>query len=397
MLHSSLARSEALIAMPRWRPNDNRFSSGPCKKHPGWTPGLLASCFHGRSHRAPGCKARLNELSEKSRRLLGMPADWIIGICPGSTTGAMNMALGSLAGSRMGDVLISDSFSRHWAHDLELMLPEGQVRHHEAPFGFLPAFDEVSRSHDLVLVYNGTNSGVKMPDLDWIDANRTGLVFCDGASAAFAMDIDFRKIDVFCCSWQKALGGEGGHGLIGFSPKAFGELQANARQKRPILKSFRLYDADGRILENFFHGHTISTPSLLAVEDFHSALDWAFSIGGLPGLIDRIDQNYRVIEQWVSGTDWINWVCENPLHRSPVSLCMRLAASHGCEADQRALVKAIFARLEAEGIAYDLFNYGNAPPGLRIWAGPTIETNDLKILTEWLDWAYSVARQERAQ
>lgn len=373
---------------PQVRPVDPRFSSGPCRKHPGWkvTPEMLRHL--GRSHRSKDGANRLGAVVSRMAKLLELPQEWVCGIVPGSGTGACSMALQNLLGPRPVETFLSDGFSQHWAREIDTLNLAPQHLH-RASFGSFPDTSGVDPAHDIVMVLNGTNSGVVPPGFDWLPVEREGLVICDAVSAAFTMRIDYSKVDVICWSWQKALGGEGGHGMIALSPRAQRRLQGRASPQ--VSKLMRLHKPDGSLNGQFFLGHTISTPSMFAVEDVHSALDWADAQGGLDGLLKRVGQNHAIMSDWVACTDWIDWVCTDPLHRSAPSVCLRLATGHGAAADSAVLKKmaAQMARLlEREQAGFDIWSYGDAPPGFRIWAGPTVDASDLMLLCDWLDWAY---------
>ena len=378
-----------LPVRPRVKPADARFSSGPCRKHPGWDPSRLNTSFLGRSHRAKLPKQRLKDAIDRSHRLLGLPDDWKLGIVPGSDTGAFEIALWSLIGSRPVDALVWESFSSDWAKDLRA-LGVADLNVIEADYGELPDLDRVESAHDLVTVYNGTTSGVCLPDLDWLDAGREGLVLCDATSAAFAMPMDFSRLDVVTWSWQKVLGSEGAHGMLALSPRAVERLETTT-PRFPLPKLFRL-TRDGKLIDGIFEGATINTPSMLALEDLHLALDWAEGIGGREALWQRTRANFDVIDAWVARTPWIDWLARVPATRSPTSMCLRVVDADfaALPADQRQqAIKTMAARLEDEGAAFDIGNYRSAPPGFRLWGGATVEASDLEALTPWLDWAFA--------
>ncbi|MER8734465.1 HAD-IA family hydrolase [Mesorhizobium sp. M1227] len=317
--------------------------------------------------------------------LLELPDSWLCGIVPGSGTGACSMALQNLLGPLPVETFLSDSFSQYWANEIDTLALAPQ-RRHICAYGDFPSTSRIDPNHDIVLVLNGTSSGVCPPDLDWILPNRAGLVIADAVSAAFTRPIDFGRIDVLCWSWQKALGGEGGHGMIALSPRAQARLKVDGR--KPVARLMRLRNPDGSVNKAFFGGRTISTPSMFAVEDIHSALDWAEACGGLPALLNRVANNYAVMDDWVNSTPWIDWTCTNPATRSTCSITLRLVAAGETE-DCGKIAGGMIRLLEAEGAAFDIWSYGDAPPGFRIWAGPTVETEDLAILCEWMAWAYS--------
>ena len=374
---------------PRVRPADARFSSGPCRKHPGWHLPSLTTEHLGRSHRASGPKASLKSAIDRSAALLELPDDWKLGIVPASDTGAFEMAMWSLLGPKPVDAMVWESFSSDWAKDLaELELPGLSI--HEADYGKLPELDKASRKNDVVFVFNGTTSGVRVPDLEWVADDREGLVLCDATSAAFAMPIDYNKVDVLTWSWQKALGGEAAHGMLALSPRAVERLESTPAP-RALPKIFTLTKKDA-LIEGIFSGATINTPSMLAVADLHSALDWADSIGGLIGLHDRSAANFNAIDQWVSSSNWVAWLAEAENTRSSTSMCLQItaAAFQALDLDaQQAAVKTMVGWLAEENVAFDIANYRSAPPGFRVWGGATVEAADVEALTAWLDWAYS--------
>ena len=387
------------LAAPRpdSRPANPDFSSGPCAKRPGWTPEVLAGAFLGRSHRAAEGKARLNEVIQRSRAILGIPADWRVGIVPASDTGAVELALWSLLGARGVDVLAHESFSAGWATDIVKQLKLADARVLEAPYGRLPDLTAVDFSRDVVLAWNGTTSGVRYPDGDWIPADRQGLVIADATSAAFAMALPYNKLDVVTWSWQKVLGGEAAHGMLALSPRAAARLESFT-PPRPLPKIFRLTKG-GKLIEGVFKGETVNTPSMLCVEDALDGLRWAESLGGLPALIARTEANLAAIAAWVARTPWVAFLAETPATRSPTSICLRIAAPWFTALDAEAQGKAakrIAGLLEKEGVAYDIAYYRDAPPGLRIWGGATVETADILALLPWLDWAHAAVAAEFA-
>jgi len=383
-----------LPEQPRVRPVDPRFSSGPCKKYPGWDITQLNTSFLGRSHRAKLPQRRLADAILKSHRLLNLPDDWRLGIVPGSDTGAFEIAIWSMLGSRPVDALVWESFSSDWAKDLKA-LGFDHVNVFQADYGDLPDLTRVSPQHDLVMVYNGTTSGVCLPDLDWLDEGREGLVLCDATSAAFAMPIDYSKLDVLTWSWQKVLGSEGAHGMLALGPRAVERLESTS-PRFPLPKIFQL-TKDGRLTEGIFKGATINTPSMLAVEDLHAALNWAEGLGGVEKLWQRTRSNFDCIDAWVAKTQWIDWLARDPATRSPTSMCLQIVdtafSRQPVEAQQQA-INNMLAILEQENIALDIANYRSAPPGFRIWGGATVETSDLQALTPWLDWVFATTQQE---
>jgi phosphoserine aminotransferase len=373
----------AIAAMPGLRPANPNFSSGPCAKRPGFTLGALSGALLGRSHRARQPKARLAEVIERSRKILRMPADWKLGIVPASDTGAVEMALWSLLGARGVDILSFESFSAGWANDVVKQLCLADARVLEAPYGRLPDLSAVDFARDVVFTWNGTTSGVRIPDGDWIAADRQGLTICDATSAAFAMALPWDRLDVVTWSWQKVLGGEGGHGMLALSPRAVERL-LTYKPAWPLPKIFRL-TSGGKLIEGVFKGETINTPSMLCVEDALDGLRWAESVGGLDGLIARSEGNLAAVAEWVANTPWAEFLAEERATRSSTSICLRVAGPDDTAARMAAL-------LEKEGVAYDIGAYRDAPPGLRIWGGATVETDDVAALLPWLDWAHAQAQ-----
>ncbi|HZR63147.1 MAG TPA: phosphoserine transaminase [Xanthobacteraceae bacterium] len=383
---------------PVVRPFVLHFSSGPCAKRPGWTPQGLSGAVLGRSHRSKAGKAKLKRAIDLTREILQVPAAYRIGIVPASDTGAVEMALWSLLGPRPVTMLAWESFGEGWVTDVakELKLKDATVR--RAPYGELPELSGINPSHDVVFAWNGTTSGVRVPNVDWISADRTGLAICDATSAAFAQPLDWAKLDVITFSWQKALGGEAAHGMLILSPRAVARLESYT-PPWPIPKIFRLTKG-GKVIEGIFAGETINTPSMLCVEDYLDALEWAKASGGLPALQARADANARVIADWVARTPWIDFLAADPALRSNTSVCLKVvdpAVTRLAADAQAAFVKGIAAALEREGVAYDIDAYRDAPPGLRIWCGSTVETSDVKALTPWLDWAYAKAKETLLQ
>jgi phosphoserine aminotransferase len=385
----------AIATPPATRPANPRFSSGPCAKRPGWTLDALSGTFLGRSHRAAGPKARLAEVITRSKAVLGMPEGWRLGIVPASDTGAVEMALWSLLGARGVDVLVWESFSKDWGTDVikQLKLPDARVI--GAPYGQLPDLASVDFSRDVVFVWNGTTSGVRLADGDWIPAAREGLTICDATSAAFAMDLPWDKLDVVTWSWQKVLGGEAAHGMLALSPRAVARLESH-KPAWPMPKIFRM-TRDGKLNEGIFKGETINTPSMLAVEDAVDGLAWAESIGGLKGLIARSEANLAAIAGWVEGSPWAAFLAEVPATRSCTSICLTIKAPWFAALDaaaQAAAAKKLAGLLEKEGVALDAGAYRDAPSGLRIWGGATVETADIEALLPWLDWAFAQVEAE---
>ncbi len=374
----------AITPRPDVRPANPNFSSGPCAKRPGFALEALSGALLSRSHRASGPKAQLAEVIERSRTMLGMPSDWRLGIVPASDTGAVEMALWSLLGARPVDVLAFESFGEGWATDIvkQLRLPETRVL--GAPYGRLPDLASVDFGRDVVFPWNGTTSGVRVPNGDWIPRDREGLTICDATSAAFAMRLAWDRLDVVTWSWQKVLGGEAAHGMLALSPRA-AERLLSYQPPWPLPKIFRL-TSGGKLIEGIFKGETINTPSMLCVEDALDGLRWAESIGGLDALIARSEANLAAISQWVERTDWADFLAEDPSTRSCTSICLKLTTPDAA--------KRVALLLEKEAVAYDIASYRDAPPGLRIWGGATVETADIEKLLPWLDWAYGVAAGE---
>jgi len=374
---------------PTHRPANPCFGSGPTAKRPGWSVAALERALVGRSHRSAAARARLGEVLARSRALLGLPDDYRIAIVPASDTGAFELAMWSLLGARGVDILVWESFGKGWLIDARDQLRLEDLRAFEAGYGELPALGAVAPERDLVFAWNGTTSGVRVPDGDWIAADRGGLSLCDATSAVLAMALPWTRLDVTTYSWQKVLGGEAQHGMLILSPRAVERLE-RFRPPRPLPKLFRL-TAGGRLNEDLFRGDTINTPSMLAVEDALDGLRWAERIGGLPALIARSEDNLRVVAEWVERTPWVDFLAREPSTRSPTSICLRIvdpAVAALPRADQAGLVKALAERLEGEAVAYDIAGYRDAPPGLRLWGGATVERADLEALLPWLDWAF---------
>ncbi|MFP6732945.1 MAG: phosphoserine transaminase [Rhodospirillales bacterium] len=383
--------------MPDMRPANPNFSSGPCAKRPGWSPTVLENAVLGRSHRSALGKSRLQAVLDKSRALLGLPDDYRIGIVAASDTGAVEMALWSLLGARGVDVLAWESFGAGWVADITKQLQLDDVRVLEADYGQLPDLDAVDFTRDVIFTWNGTTSGVRVPNGDWIDGDRDGLTICDATSAVFAMDLPWSKLDVATYSWQKVMGGEAQHGVIILSPRAVERLETHT-PAWPMPKLFRM-TSGGKLNESIFTGSTINTPSMLCVEDALDGLNWAESIGGLKSLIARAEGNLAALARWVENSPAVDFLAEVPETRSSTSVCIKIVAPWftGLPADgQDAAARRIASLLDAEGIAYDIDAYRDAPPGLRIWAGATIETTDLEALGRWIDWALAMTETEFA-
>ncbi len=378
---------------PAVRPVRPHFSSGPCAKRPGWSPDALTNAFLGRSHRSKEGKARLKLAIDKTRQILGLPDGYVCGIVPGSDTGAFEMAMWSLLGGRGVEALAWESFGKGWVTDILKQLKLDDVRVHEASYGELPDLAQVDFGRDVVFTWNGTTSGVRVPDGDWIPADREGLTLVDATSAAFAQNIDWSKVDVGTFSWQKVLGGEAAHGMLVLSPRAIARLESYT-PPWPMPKLFRLTKG-GEFMAAVFAGETINTPSMLCVEDYLDALAWAESIGGLEGLQQRADANAQVIFDWVERTPWIANLARDPATRSNTSVCLSIvdpAVTRLSVEEQWAFAKQIAGALDKEGVAHDIAAYRDAPPGLRIWTGSTVERSDVEVLTPWLDWAFANAR-----
>jgi phosphoserine aminotransferase len=384
------------IARPDVRPANPRFSSGPCAKRPGWTPQALAGAALGRSHRAKVGKAKLKSAIDLTREVLRIPADYRIGIVPASDTGAVEMAMWSLLGARGVDLLTWESFGEGWVTDAVKQLKLTDARVLKAGYGDIVDLKSVDFARDVVFTWNGTTSGVRVPDAGFIPADRAGLTICDATSAAFAQSLDWAKLDVVTFSWQKALGGEAAHGMLVLSPRAVERLTSYT-PPWPLPKVFRL-TSGGKLTEGVFQGETINTPSMLCVEDYLDALGWAKSIGGLDALIGRADANVKALADWVERTAWVDFLAKTPATRSNTSVCLTIVDSRVTMQPpdaQAAFAKAVADRLEKEQVAFDIGAYRDAPPGLRIWCGATVERTDVEALTHWLDWAFA-AEAERA-
>ncbi len=382
-----------MTTRPTQRPQRPHFSSGPCAKRPGWETAALDAALVGRSHRAAPAKARIQKVSDRSRAILGMPEDWRLGLVPASDTGAVEMILWSLLGACGVDMLAWESFGSGWVNDVAKQLKLEDHRVLEAGYGQLPDLTKVDFRRDVVFTWNGTTSGVRVPNGDWIAGDREGLTICDATSAAFAMDLDWPKLDVVTWSWQKGLGGEAAHGMLALSPRAVERLESHT-PSWPMPKIFRLTKG-GKLNQGLFEGATINTPSMLAVEDALDGLAWAESVGGLPGLIARSKANLAVVDAWVAESEWADFLALDPATRSSTSICLRIIdpwANNREDKEIAATTKAAVQLLDREGIAYDIGAYRDAPAGFRLWGGPTVETSDLEALLPWLDWAWSEAK-----
>jgi phosphoserine aminotransferase len=385
-----------MTAKPDLRPHNPRFSSGPCAKRPGWTLDALAGAMLGRSHRAKDPKAKIAEVIERSKAILGLPADWRLGIVPASDTGAVEMALWSMLGARGVDILAWESFSKDWATDVTKQLKLADARVIQAGYGKLPDLAQVDPARDLVFVWNGTTSGVRLANADFISDAREGLAICDATSAAFAMDLPYDKLDVVTWSWQKVLGGEAAHGMLALSPRAVARLESH-KPAWPMPKIFRM-TKDSKLNEGIFKGETINTPSMLCVEDALDGLRWAESIGGLKGLIARSEANLAAVASWVERRPWVAFLAQDAATRSCTSICLTFVAPWFTALDaegQAAAAKKLSSMLEKEGVALDAAAYRDAPPGLRIWGGATVETADIEALLPWIDWAFAQVEAEQ--
>jgi len=386
------------VPKPTRRPANPRFSSGPCTKRPGWSVDALKGALLGRNHRQPVTKARLELALTKTRELLQLPAGYRIALVPASDTGAVEMALWSLLGERGVDVLAWDAFSQDWVTDIKQQLKLGDVRAFVAPYGELPDLSKVDCNRDVVFAWNGTTSGVRVPNADWIDANRQGLTICDWTSAVFAQELDWTKLDATTFSWQKVLGGEAQHGMLILSPRAIARLESYT-PPWPLPKLFRTTKG-GKVKEGLFEGSTINTPSMLLVQDYLDALNWVESVGGVKGTIARSDANAEVISEWVAKTSWVDFVARVPNTRSNASVCLKIVDKDVLKLPpdlQMELPKRIARLLDEEDAAKDIAFYRDAPPGLRIWTGATVERSDLEALMPWLDWAFAEAKQSIAK
>ena len=383
---------------PTTKPANPRFSSGPCAKRPGWTLEALSDAALGRSHRAKIGKAKLKEVIDRSKAILGIPDDYVLGIVPASDTGAIEMAMWSMLGARGVEVLVWESFGKGWATDCKKQLKLADLKVTEAGYGEIVDLKKVDWKNDVIFTWNGTTSGVRVPNADWIPDNREGLAICDATSATFAMEMDFKKLDVITWSWQKALGGEGGHGMLALSPRAVERL-TSYKPAWPLPKIFQM-TKDGKLIDGIFVGETINTPSMLAVEDAIDGLKWAEQMGGLKSLIERSNNNLKTLEQWVEKSDWIEFLCADKSIRSNTSVTFKIADGWyqglGADAQAKAL-KDFTSLLEKENVALDIGAYRDAPAGLRIWAGATVENSDMKALLPWLDWAWAEVKQAQAK
>jgi phosphoserine aminotransferase len=383
---------------PTEKPKNPCFSSGPCAKRPGWSLDALKGAALGRSHRAKIGKTKLADVIEKSKQVLGMPADYVLGIVPASDTGAIEMAMWSLLGARGVDVLAWESFGSGWGADCKNQLKLADLNIYKADYGKLPDLSKVDWNRDVVFTWNGTTSGVRVANADWIAKDRKGLSICDATSAAFAMDLPWDKLDVVTWSWQKVLGGEAAHGMIALSPRAVERLTTYT-PAWPLPKIFQM-SKGGKLIDGIFKGETINTPSMLCVEDALDGLEWSAKLGGLKGLVARSEGNLKAVEQWVSKSDWAAFLAEDAKIRSCTSICLKITDSWftGLAPEAQAeAAKKIASLLEKEGVAFDIGAYRDAPPGIRIWGGATVETSDLNLLFPWLDWAWNEVKNTAAK
>ena len=383
---------EVSMTRPIVKPIRPEFSSGPCAKRPNWSPEVLKNSSLGRSHRHPLAKNKLNQSIELTKNILEIPDNYLVGIVPGSDTGAIEMAMWNLLGPMDVTILVWDSFGSDWSNDVKSQLKLTNIDIKKAEYGKLPDLPASKFEGDIVFNWNGTTAGVCMPNLDWVDPKRKGITICDATSAAFAMDIEWEKIDVGTFSWQKCLGGEAGHGMLVLSPKAVERLNSY-NPSWPLPKLFQLKKND-KVNMEIFLGSTINTPSLLCVEDYLDALVWSKDIGGLPELIKRSNKNLEIIKEWVSNSYWAAFLCEYENNLSNTSICLKLVDPRIVNLPletKNKLEKNIISLLEIENVAYDIGSYRSAPPGLRIWGGPTVENDDIKSLLPWLDWAYETS------
>ena len=389
--------AEEPMTKPTIKPQNPNFSSGPCAKRPGWDLTALQGAALGRSHRAALGRAKLQEVIERSRQVLGVPNDYRLAVVPASDTGAVEMCLWSLLGARGVDVFAWESFSQAWVTDITKHLQIEATRVFGADFGQLPDLAQIDWTHDAVFAWNGTTSGVKVPDGEWIAADREGLAICDATSAVFAMDLPWQKLDVVTWSWQKVMGGEAAHGMLALGPRAVLRLE-NYTPPWPLPKIFRLTKG-GKLIEGVFRGDTINTPSMVCVEDALDGLAWGETLGGGSALIARSNANLAAIAEWVARSDWADFLASDPAVRSSTSVCLKIVDPwfESLDAELQASVpKKLDALLEAEGAAFDINGYRDAPPGLRIWAGSTVETSDLEKLFPWLDWAFATVKADLA-
>ena len=374
---------------PTIKPGNTNFSSGPCAKRPGWSIESLKNSPVGRSHRSKECKEKLNEAIVKSKQLLKLPDNYLLGIMPGSNTGSLEAALWSLLGLNDVDILAWENFGKDWVADVIDQLKIKKVNSHLADYGKLPDLNKVNFDNDVIFTWNGTTSGVRVPNADWIPADRKGLTICDATSGIFAMEMDYNKLDVITWSWQKVLGGEASHGMLALSPRAVQRLE-NHIPSWPIPKLFRIANKK-KLIKGIFEGSTINTPSMICVEDVLDALNWVQSIGGSKELIKISNENLNIVEEWVNKSNWIKFMCEDKNSRSSTSITLNIKDdwfNKFKEEEQRDTIKKIVSILKKEGVANDINGYAKAPPSLRIWGGATVQNDDMKVLLPWIDWAY---------
>ena len=379
------------MSKPTVKPKSPYFSSGPCKKRPGWNVTKFDTDTLGRSHRAKPAKEKLLQVIEHSKKILNLPENYHVGILAGSDTGAVEAAMWNLLGENGVEVLAWESFGLDWAKTITDQLKIKDANVHKADYGLLPDLSKIDFNKDVLFNWNGTTSGVRVPDANWIPEDRKGLVICDATSAVFAMDMDFAKLDVITWSWQKVLGGEGAHGMIALSPKAVERLESY-QPTWPLPKIYRL-TSKGKLAADIFKGATINTPSMFCVEDALDALSWVESIGGLQGAIDRSSRNLDAVKSWVEQSDWVDFLCQDHANLSSTSICLKVKDPNFLKLsveDQQGKIKEINKMLENEQVAYDINSYRTAPPGFRVWGGSTVESSDIENLLPWLDWAYTV-------
>ena len=378
---------------PTIKPVNTNFSSGPCAKRPGWNINVLKNSPIGRSHRSKECKEKLNQAITKSKQLLNLPENYLLGIMPGSNTGSLEAALWSLLGLKGVDILAWENFGKDWVTDVIDQLKIENVNSHLAEYGKLPDLTKVNFENDVIFTWNGTTSGVKVPNADWIPNERKGLTICDATSGIFAMDIDYSKLDVITWSWQKVLGGEASHGMLALSPRAVERLE-NHLPSWPIPKLFRIANKK-KLIKGIFEGSTINTPSMICVEDVLDALQWVDSIGGSNELVKISNENLNLVENWVSKSEWIKFMCEDKNSRSSTSITLSIKDNwfnEFKEEEQREKIKKIVSILKKEAVANDINGYAKAPPSLRIWGGATVQNSDMKALLPWIDWAYNMVK-----
>ena len=377
-----------MIEKPKNKPQCLNFSSGPCTKRPGWSVDVLKDALLGRSHRSTEGKNKLKKAIDDTKRLLCIPENYEVGIVPASDTGAIEMAMWNLLGSRPVEALSWEVFGKDWKKDIQEQLKIPESNYHDVNFGFLPDFSKVDFNNDIIFTWNGTTSGVRIPNANWIPDNRKGLTLCDATSAVFAQELDWNKLDATSFSWQKVLGGEAAHGVLVLSPKAIKHLETYTPQW-PIPKIFRL-TKNKKLIEGLFRGETLNTPSMLCVEDYLDVLSWVDNLGGYKNTIKRAQNNFEVIYDWVKENSWIDFLCEDEVNLSNTSVCLKFSEelARKSEDEQRNFAKSIGRILEEEAVAFDIVNHRSAPPGLRIWSGATVEKEDIITLLPWIDWAY---------